>query len=246
MSGGYTSLESAIRTCKVNTGNADRIESDRFLGFPDKKTCPPFLGTDLVGRSICPDSFMTKSAGCNTAEDRIYIENTVSRPHYYEYINLSPRGMLDDETIEGFGYGQQESSYIREGFGTNGTSSQYGNGNGNGASCSTGGCGLNALRPSVNLNGWSRATAGYGYEDIDDLPGDLRFNATQPGPFNDMPLWAFSVVPREYGMPYSQLYGQNAEDQRLKQALWARAEIMGQDPIVPGPSRYGYRMIGDY
>jgi hypothetical protein len=47
-------------------------------------------------------------------------------------------------------------------------------------------------------------------------------------------------------MPYSQLYGQNAEDQRLKQALWARAEIMGQDPIVPGPSRYGYRMMGDY
>ncbi len=36
------------------------------------------------------------------------------------------------------------------------------------------------------------------------------------------------------------------KDQRLKQALWARAEIMGQDPIVPGPSRYGYRMMGDY
>ncbi len=64
---------------------------------------------------------MTKSAGCNTPEDRIYIENTVSRPHYYEYINLSPRGMLNDETIEGFGFGQQESAYIREGFGTNGT-----------------------------------------------------------------------------------------------------------------------------
>ncbi len=77
MSGGYTSLESSIRTCKVNTGNADRIESDRFLGFPDKKMCPPFLGTDLTGRAICPDSFMTKSAGCNTPEDRIYIENTV-------------------------------------------------------------------------------------------------------------------------------------------------------------------------
>ncbi len=79
---------------------------------------------------------MTKSAGCNTPEDRIYIENTVSRPHYYEYINLSPRGMLNDETIEGFGFGQQESAYIREGFGTNGTSAQYGSngngGNGNG------------------------------------------------------------------------------------------------------------------
>lgn len=252
MSGGYTSLESSIRTCKVNTGNANRIESDRFLGFPDKKTCPPFLGTDLTGRAICPDSFMTKSAGCNTPEDRIYIENTVSRPHYYEYINLSPRGMLNDETIEGFGFGQQESAYIREGFGTGGTSAQYGSS----GSCTSGGCGLNGPRPPpVNLNGWPRANAaGYGIgpviraeqEDLDDLPGDLRFNASQPGPFNNMPLWAFSVVPREYGMPYSQLYGQNAEDQRLKQALWARAEIMGQDPIVPGPSRYGYRMMGDY
>ncbi len=116
-------------------------------------------------------------------------------------------------------------------------------GNGNGGN---GSCGLNNYRAPVNLNGWPRAGYGIGPEDIDDLPGDLRFNATQPGPFNNMPLWAFSVVPREYGMPYSQLYGQNAEDQRLKQALWARAEIMGQDPIVPGPSRYGYRMMGDY
>ncbi len=33
--------------------------------------------------------------------------------------------MLNDETIEGFGFGQQESAYIREGFGTNGTSAQY-------------------------------------------------------------------------------------------------------------------------
>ncbi len=42
--------------------------------------CPPFLGTDLTGRAICPDSFMTKSAGCNTPEDRIYIE-ILSRDH---------------------------------------------------------------------------------------------------------------------------------------------------------------------
>ncbi len=42
MSGGYTSLESSIRTCKVNTGNADRIESDRFLGFPDKRCARHF------------------------------------------------------------------------------------------------------------------------------------------------------------------------------------------------------------
>ncbi|CCV02381.1 hypothetical protein IIV31_009L [Armadillidium vulgare iridescent virus] len=241
MSGGLTSLESAIRTCKVNTGNADRIQSDRFLGFPDKKTCPPFLGTDLTGRAVCPDSFMTKSAGCNTPEDRIYIENTVSRPHYYEYINLSPRGMLDDETIEGFGFGQQESSFIREGYEGNGKMVTYG-----GGACNSGGCGVGYGVPKSWTYGRQEVAAAEADPSFDDLPGDLRFNATQAGPFNNMPLWAFSVVPREYGMPYSQLYGQNAEDQRLKQALWARAEIMGQDPIVPGPSRYGYRMMGDY
>lgn len=233
MSGGLTSLESAIRTCKVNTGNADKIESDRFLGFPDKKTCPPFLGTDLIGRSICPDSFMTKSAGCNTPEDRIYVENTVSRPHYYEYINLSPRGLLDDATIEGFGYGQQEAAYIREGYDTL-----------NNQSCSNGGCGYPGSGFGLR-EGFRGYPPNVGVFD-DDLPGDLRFNATQPGPFNNMPLWAFSVVPREYGMPYSQLYGQNAEDQRLKQALWARSKIMGQDPIIPGPSKFGYRLMGDY
>ncbi len=42
-----------------------------------------------------------------------------------------PVEWLNDETIEGFGFGQQESAYIREGFGTNGTSAQYGS-NGNG------------------------------------------------------------------------------------------------------------------
>ncbi len=81
MSGGYTSLESSIRTCKVNTGNADRIESDRFLGFPDKKMCPPFLGTDLTGRAICPDSFMTKSAGCEYARRSYLYRKILSRDH---------------------------------------------------------------------------------------------------------------------------------------------------------------------
>ncbi len=87
---------------------------------------------------------------------------------------------------------------------------------------------------------------GIGPEDIDDLPGDLRLNATQPGPLIILPLWAFSVVPREYGMHILNYMVRMPEDQRLKQALWARAEIMGQDPLVPGPSRYGYRMMGDY
>jgi hypothetical protein len=131
MSGGTTSLEAALRTCKVNVGNANKLESDRFLGESFKKTCPNFQGTDLIGRGIAPDTWMTKSRGCNTPLDRIFVENAVSRPQYYEYINLSqytPTGEMipiTDEYIEGyrqapvegFGFGQQESAYIREGAG---------------------------------------------------------------------------------------------------------------------------------
>lgn len=203
MSGGYTSLGSSIRTCKVNTGNAERIESDRFLGCSEKKVCPSFLGTDLTGRNICPDSFMTKSAGCNTSEDRIFIENTVSRPHYYEFINLSSRGLDEKPT---FGFGLQGSSYLRE-------SSQP--------------CGCNNIQVT------------------DDLPPDLRFNASQPM----MPTVSFSEISRTCnGVPYSQFYGQHAEDQRLKQALYTRAEVMGQNPINNeiNQLRYGYKMLGEY
>lgn len=192
MSGGLTSLDSAIRTCRVNTGDADRIQSNRFIGCPDEKMCPTFLGTDLTGRSVCPDSFMTKSAGCNTAGDRIFIENTVSRPHYYEYINLSSRG-LNGDRVEDFGFGQQGSSFIR--------------------------------------NGPSGA-------------GAVVFNASQTGQLQ-MPLWPYGAVPA--GMPYSQFYGQAAEEQRLKQALWLRASALGQNPKADSnPGRYEYKMIGDY
>jgi len=207
MSGGLTSLESAIRTCKVNTGNAERIESDRFLGGPDKRTCPPFMGTDLIGRQVCADSFMTKSRGCNTASDRVYIENTVERPHYYEYINLNPDGINDDETIEGFGFGLQDAAYIREGFP-------------NGASSSNG---------------------------VFSLPSDLKFNGCQPGPFNNIPQSQMQSIPHQEGMPYSQLYAQDAENRRVKQALLTRESIMQENPLVDeNPLRMTYRQMGYY
>ncbi len=107
-------------------------------------------------------------------------------------------------------------------------------------------CGLNNYRAPVNLNGWPRAGYGIGPEDIDDLPGDLRFNATQPGPFNNMPLWAFSVVPREYGMPYSQYMVRMQKISVLNKPFGLELKLWGKIPIVPGPSRYGYRMMGDY
>jgi hypothetical protein len=89
------SLESAIRTCKVETGWANKVESDRFLN-PNLMMCPVWNGMDLTGRMVCPDSFYTKRAGCNSAEDRVVVENNVSRPQYMEYINLNANGINGD------------------------------------------------------------------------------------------------------------------------------------------------------
>jgi hypothetical protein len=91
MSAGNISLESAIRTCKVDTAYANKIESDRFLN-PDNMVCPIWNGMDTAGRPVCPDSFWTKRAGCNSAEDRVTVENS-QRPQYMEYINLSAQGI---------------------------------------------------------------------------------------------------------------------------------------------------------
>ena len=97
------SLESAIRTCKVDTSYANKVESDRFLN-PDLMVCPLWTGVDTVGREVCPDSYWTKRAGCNSAEDRVMVENSVSRPQYMEYINLSAQG------IDGSIYGDNSGS----------------------------------------------------------------------------------------------------------------------------------------
>jgi hypothetical protein len=102
MSAGSISLESAIRTCKVNTAYANKIESDRFLN-PNNMVCPIWNGVDAAGRPVCPDSYYTKRAGCNSAQDRVSVENNVSRPQYMEYITLSANG------IKGHMYGNRDS-----------------------------------------------------------------------------------------------------------------------------------------
>ena len=78
-------LQGSIRDCKVNTGWANRIESDRFLN-PENMVCIPWDGFDSAGRQACYYSFYTKTPGCNSASDRVIIENEVSRPQYIEYI----------------------------------------------------------------------------------------------------------------------------------------------------------------
>jgi hypothetical protein len=85
------SLEGSIRTCKVDTAWANKLESDRFLN-PSLMLCPPWKGHDTSGRPVCPDSFYTKTPGCNSASDRVTVENGL-RPQYIEYVNLDAAGI---------------------------------------------------------------------------------------------------------------------------------------------------------
>jgi len=86
------SLEKNIRTCKVNTGWANRNQSDRFQD-PNLMVCPTWNHMDNTGRLVCANSFYTKRAGCNSALDRVAVENSVSRPQYMEYIQLNAAGI---------------------------------------------------------------------------------------------------------------------------------------------------------
>lgn len=94
------SLQASIRTCDVDAGEASRIESDRFLN-PNNALCPAWNGFDSAGRLICQDSFVTKAPGCNSAADRVDVENSL-RPQYFEYITLDAQGLqgfIQDDAI---------------------------------------------------------------------------------------------------------------------------------------------------
>jgi hypothetical protein len=87
-------LRAAINTSKVNTGDKERIRTDRIQN-PDQMTCPMWNGTDLAGRDVCANSFVTKMEGCHTAEDRLFYENDI-RPSYTNYVTQSAAGISGD------------------------------------------------------------------------------------------------------------------------------------------------------
>lgn len=102
------SLLGSINVCKVNTGWANKIQSDRFEN-PSNLLCPLWNGQDNFGRFVHPDSFVTKNAGCNSADDRVTVENFL-RPHYMEYVALDAAGFQaplygnKNPVVEGFEY----------------------------------------------------------------------------------------------------------------------------------------------
>lgn len=143
MSNGALSLEASVRTCSVNVGEANRIQSDRFFN-PTNMVCIPWNGVNNKGQEVCPDSFWTKTAGCNSAEDRVMVENGL-RPKYMNYVTLSAGG------INGGIYGNRSAwneANAREKMLANITSDKkFGTGqfgNDFGASVKYGGCTVNA------------------------------------------------------------------------------------------------------
>lgn len=89
------SLLGSITSCRVDQAEAARIESARFQD-PSLMVCPTWNGFNLKGQKVCPDSFMTKTAGCNTSMDRVAVENSL-RPQYAEYINLDSQGYMSNQ-----------------------------------------------------------------------------------------------------------------------------------------------------
>lgn len=85
------SLTKSIQTCVIDPGIANKIQSDRFLN-PNNMVCPIWDGTNLKGQKVCPDSFFTKRAGCNSAEDRVIVENNL-RPKYFDFVTLNAAGI---------------------------------------------------------------------------------------------------------------------------------------------------------
>jgi hypothetical protein len=89
------SLQGAILSCKVDTAWASRHESDRFLN-PNEMVCPVWNGLNTKGQRVCENSFYTKREGCNSAMDRVSVENEL-RPSYSQYITLDAAGLRGDE-----------------------------------------------------------------------------------------------------------------------------------------------------
>ena len=92
-------LTGSVQTCSVNTGYADKLWSDRYEN-PNNTLCPVWNGLDSFGRIVAYDSFYTKSPGCQSAEDRVVVENQL-RPQYIDFITLDAQGYISPALFDG-------------------------------------------------------------------------------------------------------------------------------------------------
>ena len=87
-------LTAHINQNKVYVGDAERGRTHRIQD-PSAMMCPLWTGSDLTGRGVCENSFYTKMEGCNTAEDRVFVENNL-RPQYTNFVTVSAAGISGD------------------------------------------------------------------------------------------------------------------------------------------------------
>ena len=167
------SLDASIRTCKVNSSEASRIESDRFLN-PNNMVCIPWNGYNLTGQPVCADSWYTKTPGCNSAMDRVTVENAL-RPQYGEYINLNLQG------VQGNIYGNV-TAWNQSGDATswadsrNNVTGQFGN---QWKSTNIGNCSLNAYDKAMAEV--QQANRGAAYANNSYMQNGYRQNAGNAG-----------------------------------------------------------------
>jgi hypothetical protein len=81
---------------KPDPGWSGKFQSDRFLD-PNEMSCPVWTQRDLMGREADANSFRDKTAGCNSATDRVSQENKL-RSSYYSNVGLSSYGVDDVDT----------------------------------------------------------------------------------------------------------------------------------------------------
>ena len=79
------SIASSMNGYKVRSGFASAAASQRVLDS-NAMLCTAWSGTDVTGRYVPPDSYNTKAPGCNSASDRLVVENGM-RPNYTAYIS---------------------------------------------------------------------------------------------------------------------------------------------------------------
>jgi len=86
----YISLSSAIKSSRVDPSRAVNVQSARFQSTC-ALSCPVKEKRDIYGRDVCIGTVNSKTQGCDTAVDRITIENQL-RPNVYDYMAQIPWG----------------------------------------------------------------------------------------------------------------------------------------------------------
>jgi hypothetical protein len=122
----YFPSSKSLNDCKVDTGDAARIQSDRIFN-EHNLLCPAWHGKDNVGRPVHEYTYKTKVEGCHHPHDRVLVENNLRSFHcnnsvlncshihkdgaeYYE----EPYGDPHPEAASGnFGY-MQNIAHIRQ------------------------------------------------------------------------------------------------------------------------------------